>query len=175
MAGSYGKILCDPRDVPTEVTENARNQSPNLPRPPARSQIAMHQPEPDTLNSEPNSEIPTQHEPSTTVQKPRPYLLHLQTAQVMELPPISSIFLGKPNDRHPPQLDLSNLPDADIVSRVHAEIVVEEDDYFIEDKGSSNGTFINHVPLPPGDRHHLLSGDLIAFGKEDKVTFIFKT
>ncbi|ACK73389.1 FHA domain containing protein [Gloeothece citriformis PCC 7424] len=102
-------------------------------------------------------------------------LLHLQTNQPIEIPQgLSVIHIGKPNERVPPDIDVSGFPDSDIVSRIHGDIRVEGDNYYIEDTGSSNGTYINHAPLLPGNRHRLRPGDRIALGKGDKVTFIFQ-
>ncbi|MEM6519055.1 MAG: FHA domain-containing protein, partial [Cyanobacteria bacterium P01_C01_bin.70] len=102
-------------------------------------------------------------------------LLHVQTNTQIELPSqLTMLHLGKPNDRIPPTIDVSGFPNSEIVSRVHASIRVEGDIHYIEDVGSSNGTYINNLPLPPGNRHRLRPGDRIALGKGDKVTFIFQ-
>ncbi|MDV2999963.1 MAG: hypothetical protein N5P05_001569 [Chroococcopsis gigantea SAG 12.99] len=85
------------------------------------------------------------------------------------------IHIGKPNDRVPPDIDVSGFPDSDIVSRVHADILVEAGIYYLEDTGSSNGTYVNHTPLLPGNRHRLRAGDRVSLGKGDKLTFIFQT
>ncbi|NJR32667.1 MAG: FHA domain-containing protein, partial [Chamaesiphon sp. CSU_1_12] len=55
----------------------------------------------------------------------------------------------------------------EVVSRVHANIRVEEDRYYIEDVGSANGTYINHNVLAKGNRHALRAGDRIGLGKGD--------
>ncbi len=102
-------------------------------------------------------------------------LLHVQTNQFVELPVnLAVIHIGKPNDRIPPDIDVSGFPHSEIVSRIHADIRVEGDIYYIEDVGSSNGTYINNAPLPSGNRHRLRPGDRIALGKGDKVTFLFQ-
>lgn len=102
-------------------------------------------------------------------------LLHIQSNTILELPPhLDVIHIGKPNDRIPPDLDVSGFSDSDIVSRIHADIRAEGDAYYIEDVGSSNGTYVNNLPLRPGDRHRLRPGDRIALGKGDKVTFLFQ-
>ncbi|NEO02277.1 MAG: FHA domain-containing protein, partial [Moorea sp. SIO3I7] len=103
-------------------------------------------------------------------------LLHMQTNTTIELPQhISVIHMGKPNDKIPPDIDVSGFPDSDIVSRIHADIRVEGDTYYIEDVGSSNGTYVNHTSLAPGNRHRLRTGDRISLGKGDKVTFLFQS
>ncbi|WP_026098204.1 FHA domain-containing protein [Kamptonema formosum] len=102
-------------------------------------------------------------------------LLHLQTNKELELPlHLSVIHIGKPNDRIPPDIDVSGFPHSEVVSRIHADIRVEGDGYYIEDVGSSNGTYINNFPLPTGNRHRLRPGDRIALGKGDMVTFLFQ-
>lgn len=102
-------------------------------------------------------------------------VLHVQTNTQIELPPgLPVIHLGKPNDRVPPDIDVAGFPNSEVVSRIHADIRVEGDAFYIEDVGSSNGTYINNLPLPPGNRHRLRPGDRISLGKGDMVSFIFQ-
>lgn len=102
-------------------------------------------------------------------------LLHIQTNTMIDLPQnLTVIHLGKPNDRVPPDIDLSGFPNSEIVSRIHADLRLEGDAFYIEDVGSSNGTYINNLPLSLGNRHRLRPGDRIALGKGDKVTFLFQ-
>jgi hypothetical protein len=113
---------------------------------------------------------------ATQLQTQSARLLHVQTNTTIELPlNLSVIHIGKPNDRIPPDVDVSGFPSSEIVSRIHADIRVEADAYYIEDIGSSNGTYINNVALPSGNRHRLRVGDRIALGKGDKVTFLFQS
>jgi FHA domain/Double zinc ribbon len=112
---------------------------------------------------------------STQLQVPTAKLLHVQTDTPIELAPeLSVIHMGKPNDRIPPDIDLAGYPNSEIVSRIHADIRIEGDAYYIEDVGSSNGTYVNNAPLAVGSRHRLRAGDRIAFGKGDKVSFLFQ-
>jgi predicted component of type VI protein secretion system/ribosomal protein L40E len=102
-------------------------------------------------------------------------VFHVQSNQEIELPQtLSVIHMGKPNDRIPPDIDVSGFANSEIVSRVHADIRVEGDAYYIEDVGSSNGTYVNNLPLLPGNRHRLRPGDRISLGKGDLVTFLFQ-
>jgi FHA domain/Double zinc ribbon len=102
-------------------------------------------------------------------------LVHLQSDTHIELPHnLSVIHIGKPNDRIPPDIDVSGFPNSEVVSRIHADIRVEGDACYIEDVGSSNGTYINNLPLLPGNRHRLRPGDRISLGKGDMVTFLFQ-
>jgi len=52
--------------------------------------------------------------------------------------------------------------DAPNVSRRHARIFLEEDRYWVEDLGSTNGTHVNDVEID--GRRSLLNGDLITTG-----------
>lgn len=129
----------------------------------------------DILNS-PTVSLPFTniHPDKTQIQPLSATLTHVQTEVELELPThLPVIHLGKPNESNPPDIDLSGFPHSQIVSRVHAKIFQEADDFYIEDIGSANGTYINHAPLPTGNRHRLKNGDRIALGKEDKVSFIF--
>lgn len=102
-------------------------------------------------------------------------LVHIQTNTTLELPQhLGVIHIGKPNDMIPPDIDVSGFAHSEIVSRIHADIRVEADAFYIEDVGSSNGTYINNLPLPKGNRHRLRPGDRIALGKGDLMTFLFQ-
>lgn len=112
---------------------------------------------------------------ATQIQIPAHQLLHLQTNTILEIAPdLGIIYLGKPNEKLPPSIDVSAFPSAEVVSRVHASIRLDGETYYIEDLGSANGTYINHNSLAKGNRHLLVAGDRISLGKGDLVTFIFQ-
>ncbi|MGB6299490.1 MAG: FHA domain-containing protein [Rivularia sp. (in: cyanobacteria)] len=102
-------------------------------------------------------------------------LFHTQTLTSFDiLPNYPVIRIGKPNEQVPIDIDVLDLPDADIVSRVHAEIIVEENTFYLIDIGSSNGTYLNNSKLEKHRRYPLNLGDKIELGNENKVTFIFQ-
>ncbi len=102
-------------------------------------------------------------------------LFHVQTNTHFELPPnLGVIRIGKPNDQIAPDINVSELPDVEAVSRFHAEIFLEGSTYHLADVGSSNGTFLNNIRLEPRNRYPLNLGDRIDLGQESKVTFIFQ-
>jgi pSer/pThr/pTyr-binding forkhead associated (FHA) protein len=143
---------------------------------------SARQPEPEVPSDKqeaayiaPPNKSASKSDTSTKIQTQIVSLYHVQTDTSIEISPhISLVHIGKPNSQIPPDVDVSGFPNSEIVSRVHADIRVEGDAYFIEDMGSSNGTYINHTPLLSGNRHRLRPGDRIALGKGDKVTFIFQ-
>lgn len=111
----------------------------------------------------------------TQLQQQSARLIHVQTNTLMELPhSLSVVHIGKPNDLVPPDIDVSGFANSEIVSRVHANLRVEGDACYLEDVGSSNGTYVNNTPLPKGNRHRLRPGDRISLGKGDLVTFLFQ-
>lgn len=150
-----------PATVAEPAVESILTTSPDL---------AAHQP-----TSQPAPLPPPPNSARTRLQQQTAQLFHVQTNTSLELPQnLGVIHIGKPNDRIPPDIDVSGFADSEIVSRIHADIRVEGDAFYIEDIGSSNGTYINNVPLPMGNRHRLRPGDRIALGKGDKVTFLFQ-
>lgn len=65
-----------------------------------------------------------------------------------------------------PDVDLDTDDPEAKVSRRHARITLSNGQYFLEDLGSTNGTFINRGKrLPPGQRQALCDGDEIIVGK----------
>lgn len=168
-------IAPDPLVEPEPMSVSAsESESPDVnlppPPPPAASPPAASPP----AAAPPPASSPTPAS-QTQLQTQTASLLHIQTNTMLELPHhLTLIHIGKSNDRIPPDIDVSGFPDSEIVSRVHADIRVEGDAYYIEDTGSSNGTYVNNLPLPLGNRHRLRTGDRIALGKGDKVSFLFQ-
>ena len=71
-----------------------------------------------------------------------------------------------PNRGIRPEVDLSKYDPAARVSRRHAKIIARESQFFIEDLGSANGTFVNGSgKLPQGKLHALSSGDEVRLGE----------
>ncbi|MDJ0843530.1 FHA domain-containing protein [Crocosphaera sp.] len=161
------------------TTESAAETSP--PPPISNPSEAPVAPPPPPVSNLPEIPPPPPPVPTPTgsartqLQTQTASLLHVQTDTKLELPQgLEIIHVGKPNEQIPPDLDVSGLPDSDVVSRIHADIRNEAGIFYIEDVGSSNGTYINYNALPPGNRHRLRPGDRISLGKGDLVTFIFQ-
>ncbi len=166
----------EPLVVPDPVGLEAASESaaselvepvPSPPAAPTESTEIVETPAPD---------VPAAPVNVTQLQTLTARLRQVQTSTVIEIPrQLSVVRIGKPNDQTPPDIDVAGFPNSEVVSRVHANLRVEGDVYYLEDVGSSNGTYINGLPLPVGNRHRLRPGDRIAFGKGDKVSFIFET
>lgn len=159
-----------PPTVSPQESGSTANVAPPIPtaaEPVTSEQVSSSPPPPPSATPSGNSR--------TQLQQQTAKLLHVQTNTIIELQPnLSVIHLGKPNDRIPPDVDVSGFPNSEIVSRIHADIRVEGDAFYIEDVGSANGTYINNLPLLPGNRHRLRVGDRIALGKGDLVTLLFQ-
>lgn len=57
------------------------------------------------------------------------------------------------------------------ISRLHAQCTRDHLNVFLEDMGSTNGTFVNDRRLEPGELHRLRAGDVIGFA--NVCTWIF--
>jgi len=61
------------------------------------------------------------------------------------------------------------LADDPLVSRRHALIEKEGEHYYVMDKGSTNGTYLNGNPIPKCERVLVVNGDVITVGKTSLV------
>jgi len=101
-------------------------------------------------------------------------LFHVQTdTSFALLPTLTTIRIGKPKNQFLGDINVSNLPNANFVSRLHAEIQIEKNIYYLVDVESSNGTFLNNIRLEEKKRYRLNLGDKIDLGPGSKVTFLF--
>lgn len=190
-------VVPDPLIIPDPITPQVEaSESSEAPASPAASAPEAAVPEAASQASAPEVSSPAMPSPaappipSTPPIPPAPptppaatqlqvitvRLRHVQTDTLIEIPgQLSVVRIGKPNDQTPPDIDVSGFSDSEVVSRVHANLRVEGDVYYLEDVGSSNGTYVNGLPLAVGNRHRLRAGDRIALGKGDKVSFMFET
>jgi hypothetical protein len=119
--------------------------------------------------------VPTPMAGVTRLQQPIPQFRHVQSNSILPIPDVSVVHIGKPNDRYPTEIDLSQFPNSDVVSRSHANIWSENGiDYYVLDVGSSNGTFLNGQFLSPKEKYTIKSGDRLDFGRDQQVSLIFE-
>jgi pSer/pThr/pTyr-binding forkhead associated (FHA) protein len=92
----------------------------------------------------------------------------VETQRVVRLPREGSIVLGRfePDYAGPPDVDLT-FDDGIVpsVSRRHARITARDGAHWIEDLGSTNGTYRNGFQLAIGERAQLQPGDRILLGR----------
>jgi pSer/pThr/pTyr-binding forkhead associated (FHA) protein len=87
-------------------------------------------------------------------------------------PPASLILPDGAERDLQPEFTIGRAADCDLrlptttVSRQHALITTAEERWFVEDRGSFNGTFLNGTRLQPGVRLPLRHGDRIGLGTE---------
>ena len=95
-------------------------------------------------------------------------VLSIEDGERIELPLSKEVVLGRldPGRAIFPDVDLTTKEGMDKgVSRRHARITRREDQVFIEDMNSLNGTFLNAVRLVPELPYPLKDGDQIQLGK----------
>jgi pSer/pThr/pTyr-binding forkhead associated (FHA) protein len=80
--------------------------------------------------------------------------------QGRRIPIVSRITLGRDPDNAVVVEDI-------LASRRHAVIQKVQDQYFIEDLASTNGTFVNGKPVPPGKYLRLHPQDIILIGRTE--------
>ena len=65
-----------------------------------------------------------------------------------------------------PEIDLSDDDPGHFISRRHARVFIKGGEYFLEDLGSTNGTYVNKAPrLLPRSPLRLQNGDEIMMGR----------
>ena len=111
---------------------------------------------------------PPQQEAPIPVSEAQVNLHIIRTGQILPLIGRMEFTLGRISQGQ------SILPDIDLspydaysqgVSRLHATVKIRDDSLYIEDLGSSNGTRINNIKVPPHTDHLLQHGDVIALGR----------
>ncbi|MBN1429743.1 MAG: protein kinase [Anaerolineae bacterium] len=108
--------------------------------------------------------------PSEATKPPSGPSCKLVTMTGLSIPltrPDMVIGRSHPRDSATPDIDLWTLgiEDARTASRRHCRIFQNGADYFIEDLGSMNGTFLNDQQIQAGDTHPLKEGDRVTAGR----------
>ena len=80
---------------------------------------------------------------------------------------VKEMLIGRKSGKNIPDVDLTGLKGAEVVSRRHANLILDgnEGEIYVVDLGSTNGTFVNGEKLKPGEKIKLKIGDEILFGK----------
>jgi pSer/pThr/pTyr-binding forkhead associated (FHA) protein len=95
-------------------------------------------------------------------------VLNIESGGRIELPLSKEVVIGRLDASHAvfPDVDLTNEQGAEKgVSRRHARISRRNDQVFLEDLNSLNGTFLNSTRLVPELPYPLKGGDQVQLGK----------
>lgn len=101
-----------------------------------------------------------------TVKPTKPRLIHA-SGDEFPLPASGEAVVGRadPVKGYQPDVVLSSLDAQRSLSRRHARIVREGDDFFVvEEPGVRNGTFVNGKALKTGQPTKIVDGDEVSFG-----------
>lgn len=100
--------------------------------------------------------------------------INLQTKKSFNLPEHNClIFIGKSTDKYQPDIDVSMLPNHEMVSFLHASLEIRDRNWYICDLNSNYGTYLNQQKLLPNQNYPLKLGDKIELGEKDRCAFIF--
>jgi len=112
-------------------------------------------------------EAPKKH-PTINVKAKPAVLSSITTGKNFDLHPDEEVLIGRgdPSRGLEPQVLLDD-PSAleDGVSRLHAKIICEGNEYFILDLNSTNSTYLNKRKLVPQAHSKLADGDEIQLGR----------
>ena len=136
---------------------------------------------PDRSFSSPPPPIssPTIVEPKARLKDNKPFfsLIHNSGSNfpIYEKNPYKKFYLGRRGGTKMPQpdIDLTDIPHSDRVSRPHAHIVWDSqaNSYMFVDENSTNGSILNGKPLEPFQPYRLNHGDRLELGREHMVIF----
>jgi FHA domain len=111
----------------------------------------------------------TPSSPSSVPNTPRPQLKFLHPSEQSFLLLRDSGVIGRQNltDGTRPEIDLTSLPHASVVSRAHAHLYwdLQRQTYMIVDD-SRNGSYLNDKLLSRGAPHPLNQGDTLQLGQD---------
>ena len=106
--------------------------------------------------------------PSVEVAIGKLILMDMDINAQFPLPADNEITIGRvdPHRGIRPDIDLSKFDPASRISRRHARITSRGGQFYIEDLGSANGTFVNgRTRLKPQEPYPLVNGDVLKFGE----------
>lgn len=107
-------------------------------------------------------------EPHPQNAPPKPIELHVvSTGETIVVPVQSAVIIGRKDPFHRIQPDIDLTPYRGFqcgVSRSHAVIIIHDNELWIRALSSTNGTFVNSMPLAVGVEHAICDGDELKLG-----------
>lgn len=141
----------------TEWKENLRKRIPVKEHKPSRSIVVM----PEDLTEEVEDQIQETVHPTICLsdyrEHPRGLLLYEGTED------FENISLNGTDQQIGKSKDASICIEKETISSFHAGIWFEEQEYYLEDYNSTNGTYINNEPLAYKERRRLKCNDIVRF------------
>jgi len=102
-----------------------------------------------------------------------PRLVVMGTGAMIPIPRRDNVMIGR-SDPHvtPPDVDLGPYGGGQAgVSRQHAQLLRRSEGFLLEDLNSTNGTFVNSMPVLPGQPVRVRSGDIVLCGQFSLVFY----
>ena len=106
--------------------------------------------------------------PSVEVAIGKLILMDMDISAQFPLPADNEITIGRvdPHRGIRPDIDLSKFDPASRISRPHARVTSRGGQFYIEDLGSANGTWVNgRTRLKPQEPYPLVNGDVLKIGE----------
>jgi len=155
------------------VCENCKSQEPNGAVFCSECGAQLFQSNPDQthefdIDPEGELQVPYSEEQAPKQAITKVSLLLLESGIVLDFSGKSEYTLGRLSENQPiePDIDLSAYKAFDNgVSRLHAVIKQIAAKVVLVDLGSSNGTYINGLRIPPHVDYSMQHGDILALGK----------
>jgi hypothetical protein len=119
------------------------------------------------LCGKPFEEAPKK-KPTINVRAPKARLVAMSTGKSFDLEPDEDVLVGRgdPARGINPGIRLNDDEAlSDGVSRLHAKVFCEGNEYFISDLNSTNSTYLNKQKLLPQERYRIEDGDEIQLGR----------
>jgi serine/threonine protein kinase len=162
------------RSLQAAVQAPAPVPPPTLVKPGSRIKIADSTPPPPAPR-EPKERAETETLPiPPPPPRPRLRLRVVGTGQEIVAAGQEELVVGRTHKADAPDIDLG--PYADLkagISRRHCRLLYQDEHWFVEDLGSTNGTYLNQIKLTPNQPTPLDNGDIIRCGQielELKIT-----
>jgi pSer/pThr/pTyr-binding forkhead associated (FHA) protein len=89
----------------------------------------------------------------------------IKTGQALSVDDLTELSVGRARKDEVPTIDLTPYGGHQAgVSRRHSRLLYRDDQWFIEDLDSTNGTFVNGIKIPPRRITPVHEGDVLRFG-----------
>jgi hypothetical protein len=109
-----------------------------------------------------------QRPPTINQRAPKAVLAAVASGRIFELQPDREMIIGRGDAARGIEPDISLTEDAALtggVSRLHAKVFCQDNNYYLSDLNSTNSTYLNEQKLAPQQPSRLRDGDEIRLGR----------